>query len=156
MKKTIIWCIGNPLMRDDGVGPALFTILLNSLPQNMEVVNCETTPENWIAKLRNDPPETLVVVDAADMGLSGGTIRRIKLPEMSNISFSNHGIPLSLLLEPFCSSMEIIVLGVQPKERGFGMELSPEATVAIAALAKILARGQLDEITLYQANRSPR
>ena len=114
MKKTAVWCVGNALMRDDGVGPALYSELASSPVEHLEAVNCETTPENWIARLRQSPPEVLLIADAADMGLPGGTIRKMSLDDTGNISFSSHGIPLSLILEPFRKEIEIAVIASSP------------------------------------------
>lgn len=156
MKKTAVWCVGNPLMRDDGVGPALYSELASAPVEHLEAVNCETTPENWVARLRQSPPEVLLVADAADMGLPGGAIRKMSLAHTGNISFSSHGIPLSLLLEPFRKEIEVTVIAVQPLERGFGEELSPAAAEAVSLLAQILRSGRIDELEPYQEKRSPR
>jgi len=156
MKKTVVWCMGNALMRDDGVGPALFSEMSSVPMEHLEAVNCETTPENWIARLRQSPPEVLLVADAADMGLPGGAIRKMSLADTGNISFSSHGIPLSLLLEPFRKDMEITVIAVQPLERGFGEDLSATAAEAVRRLAQILRSGRFEELECYQEKRSPR
>lgn len=156
MKKIVVWCVGNPLMRDDGVGPALFSELSSEPMEHLEPIDCETTPENWIARLRQSPPEVLLVADAADMGLPGGSIRKMSLADTGNISFSSHGMPLSLLLKPFRNKIEIAVIAVQPLERGFGEELSPSAAQAVSRLARILRSGRFDELEPYQEKRSPR
>ena len=156
MKKTAVWCVGNALMRDDGVGPALYSELASAPVEHLEAVNCETTPENWIARLRQSPPEVLLIADAADMGLPGGTIRKMSLDDTGNISFSSHGIPLSLILEPFRKEIEIAVIAVQPLERGFGEELSAAAAEAVRRLSQILRSGRFDELESYQEKRSPR
>jgi hydrogenase 3 maturation protease len=156
MKKIVVWCVGNPLMRDDGVGPALFSELASEPMEHLEPVDCETTPENWIARLRQSPPEVLLIADAADMGLPGGTIRKMSLDDTGNISFSSHGIPLSLILEPFRKEIEIAVIAVQPLERGFGEELSPAAAEAVRRLSQILRSGRFEELECYQEKRSPR
>ena len=156
MKKIVVWCVGNPLMRDDGVGPALFSELASEPMEHLEPVDCETTPENWIARLRQSPPEVLLVADAADMGLPGGSIRKMSLADTGNISFSSHGMPLSLLLKPFRNKIEIAVIAVQPLERGFGEELSPSAAQAVSRLARILRSDRFDELEPYQEKRSPR
>lgn len=155
MKKTAVWCVGNALMRDDGVGPALYSELASSPVEHLEAVNCETTPENWIARLRQSPPEVLLIADAADMGLPGGTIRKMSLDDTGNISFSSHGIPLSLILEPFRKEIEIAVIAVQPLERGFGEELSRcgrgcQATFANPSERQVRGAGMLPGETVAQ------
>ena len=156
MNKTILWCIGSPILLDDGAGPALFSELEAFPAEGVVPVNCETTPENWIAPLSKNPPLVLMVADAADMGLPGGSVRRMNLEDTGGVTFSSHGIPLSLLLEPFRDTMEIIVIGIQPARRGFGDRLSPEAADAVKRVAGVLRSGRTEELERYQENLSPR
>ncbi len=160
MKQTIVWCIGNPLLQDDGAGPALFSLLERSPSEKLHAVNCETTPENFLAPLRRsmqqrtegDPPLLLLIADAADMRLSGGSIRRMKLSDSENLSFSSHGVALSLLLAPLLSGLEVVILGIQPEFRGFGDSLSPEVSEAVEHLAELLREDRWIELSPYQEN----
>jgi len=156
MNKTILWCIGSPILLDDGAGPALFSELEAFPAEGVVPVNCETTPENWIAPLSKNPPQVLMVADAADMGLPGGSIRRMSLEDTGGITFSSHGIPLSLLLEPLKKSVEIMIIGIQPEGRGFGEGLSPEVSRAVQSVAQAIRKGRAGELERYQENRSPR
>ena len=156
MNKTILWCIGSPILLDDGAGPALFSELEAFPAEGVVPVNCETTPENWIAPLSKNPPQVLMVADAADMGLPGGSVRRMSLEDTGGITFSSHGIPLSLLLEPLKKSVEIEVIGIQPEKRGFGEGLSPEVSRAVQSVAQAIRKGRAGELERYQENRSPR
>jgi len=156
VNKTILWCIGSPILLDDGAGPALFSELEAFPAEGVVPVNCETTPENWIAPLSKNPPQVLMVADAADMGLPGGSVRRMNLEDTGGITFSSHGIPLSVLLEPFKNSVEIRVIGIQPERRGFGEGLSPEVSRAVQSVAQAIREGRTGELERYQENRSPR
>jgi hydrogenase 3 maturation protease len=156
VNKTILWCIGSPILLDDGAGPALFSELEAFPAEGVVPVNCETTPENWIAPLSKNPPQVLMVADAADMGLPGGSVRRMSLEDTGGITFSSHGIPLSLLLEPLKKSVEIEVIGIQPEKRGFGEGLSPEVSRAVQSVAQAIREGRTGELERYQENRSPR
>ena len=156
MNKTILWCIGSPILLDDGAGPALFSELEAFPAEGVVPVNCETTPENWIAPLSKNPPLVLMVADAADMGLPGGSVRRMNLEDTGGITFSSHGIPLSVLLEPFKNSVEIRVIGIQPERRGFGEGLSPEVSRAVQSVAQAIREGRTGELERYQENLSPR
>ena len=156
MNKTILWCIGSPILLDDGAGPALFSELEAFPAEGVVPVNCETTPENWTAPLRKNPPLVLMVADAADMGLPGGSVRRMNLEDTGGITFSSHGIPLSVLLEPFKNSVEIRVIGIQPERRGFGEGLSPEVSRAVQSVAQAIREGRTGELERYQENLSPR
>ena len=156
MKRIIIWCVGNPLLSDDGAGPALYSVLQGTLPPHIEPVNCETTPENWISPLIKNPPSLLIIADGADMNLPDGALRRMTLPDRENLSFGTHGIPLSLLLAPLSGSFDILATAVQPKIRGFGTDLSPEVEDAVSRLALLLRKERWMDLEPYQENLSPR
>ena len=156
MKRIVIWCVGNPLLSDDGAGPALYSLLKGTLPAQIELVNCETTPENWISPLRKNPPSLLIIADGADMNLPYGALRRMTLPDRENLSFGTHGIPLSLLLAPLSGSFDILATAVQPKIRGIGTDLSPEVEDAVSRLALLLREERWMDLEPYQENLSPR
>jgi hydrogenase 3 maturation protease len=164
MNRTILWCIGNSLLRDDGAGPALYSLLQRNPPEGLLVVNCETTPENFLSPLRrlvrqrrkDSPPILLLVADAAEMGLPGGAVRRMNLSDSENLSFSSHGIPLSLLLAPLLPRLEVVIFGIQPAFRGFGDFLSPEVAKSVEHLAELLRGSRWNELPPYQENWSPR
>ncbi len=156
MKQIVLWCVGNPLLSDDGAGPALYSLLKETLPSHMEPVNCETTPENWISPLKKNPPSLLIIADGADMGLPAGSLRRMTLPERENLSFGTHGIPLSLLLAPLSGSFGVLAAAIQPKNREFGTELSQEVREAVSRLAFLLREERWMDLEPYQENRSPR
>ena len=156
MKTKEIWCIGNPLLKDDGAGPALFALLHGTLPGDVALVDCGTVPENYLSRLKRNPPSVLVIADTADMGLPGGSIRRMTLSQAGGVSFGTHGIPLSILLEPFLPFMDIIVIGIQPQTRGFGEGVSPRVHASLGLLADLLREGKWDSIDPYQEKRSPR
>ena len=156
MKRIVLWCVGNPLLSDDGAGPALYSLLQGTLPAHIEPVNCETTPENWISPLIKNPPSLLIIADGADMDLPPGSLRRMTLPERENLSFGTHGIPLSLLLAPLSGSFDILAAAIQPKNRGFGTDLSPEVREAVSRLALLLRQKRWMDLEPYQENRSPR
>ncbi len=143
-------------MADDGAGPALFRALSDEPAHHILPVNCETTPENYLGPLVKDPPGRLIVVDAAEMGLPPGSVRRVDLAGSGSVSFSSHGIPLHLLLEPLKGRTEIIVIGIQPAARGIGEELSPEVSEAVKRVAHALRQGEEYGIEGYQENLSPR
>ena len=135
-----IWCIGNVLLGDDAVGCKVAELLLEK--KVCGVLDCGTTPENHIAALRERPPEALLIVDAADMGLPPGELRRLTLEELDAAAVTSHGVPLSLLLSPFADAFEIAVLGIQPATMQLGAPLSEAAEKAAHRVADLIALGE--------------
>jgi hydrogenase 3 maturation protease len=79
-------------------------------------VNCETTPENYTGVVKQKNPSEVFIIDAVDMGLSPGEIRRVPKERISQMHISTHGIPLSVLITYLQQYVtKIILIGVQPK-----------------------------------------
>ena len=139
-----IWGIGNALLGDDAVGCRVAELLGERGVRG--VVDCGTTPENHTSALRKNPPRVLLIVDAADMGLSPGECRKLSLGEMDSVMESSHGIPLSFLLADFADSIEITALGIQPSTLRLGAPLSEAVEKAAHRVADLIAQGQWRDI----------
>lgn len=152
---VVLWGIGNPLNSDDAAGPVLADRIKAKAPEWLNVFNCETVPENYLAPLGRISPETLIIVDAADMGIDPGEIRRMTLKDFSNVSFSTHGLPLDIMLEGY--NPAVIIIGIQPSSRDLSMELSPPVMNALDRLEElILSRKWATIPDIHQEKRSPR
>ena len=110
------------MLGDDAVGPIVAT--------QSGGIDCGTTPENFTRLLRVNKPDTLVIIDAADMGLKPGAVRALHFNELNAAFVTSHGIPLSVILEQFSKSINIIFIGIQPKQTNPGEPLSPEVKAA--------------------------
>ena len=108
-------CIGNRDGGDDGIGPYVADTLKIDSP-DVTVLDCGITPENYTAVVKRHKPKTLVLIDAADMGLAAGDIRIIPKEKLGSMHISTHGIPLSVLITYLEQEADhIIVIGIQPK-----------------------------------------
>ena len=85
------------------------------------LVEGDQTPENELGYLRRLQPKRIVMIDAADMGLSAGEIRLIKAEDVStSFLFTTHSMPITYLLgqlEAACD--ELVFIGVQPAQTEF-------------------------------------
>jgi hydrogenase 3 maturation protease len=101
--------------------------------------------ENVLGLVEKEKPEKLVIVDAAEMGLPPGTIRRLPLGKGAEMLGSTHGLPLSFLLS-LVHVPEVVLIGIQPKEYGLGEGLSPEVQAAVDSLTRLLRENREHEI----------
>jgi hydrogenase 3 maturation protease len=147
--ELLIWCAGNVLLGDDAAGCTVAELLRAAGKKG--VVDCGTTPENHVATLRGNPPVVLLIVDAADMGLRAGEIRLLPLEKMEAVADSSHGIPLSLLLEPFMTVMEIVALGIQPASLRPGAPLSGAVDEAVRRVADLILTDRWRETEILGA-----
>ncbi|MBP8672852.1 MAG: hydrogenase maturation protease [Synergistales bacterium] len=152
-----LWGLGNRLRGDDGVGVYIAESLIPIAPPRMRVVVCETVPENYTPWLLRDRPKELVVVDAANMGLKAGSVRRLALDELAEAVFETHGITLPLILEPHLEWLAVTAIGIQPEQLSLSLDLSPAVHRAASAVISIILNGTWQKIPhLHQRKRSPK
>jgi len=141
---NILIGIGNTLKGDDGIG---CWIAKKFKEKNWVTFDCGTAPENFASVIRKNKPETLVIVDAADMGVNAGGLRVVPEEKIENIGLSTHTIPLSFLINYLKDAAEkIIFIGVQPKTIRNSDEISKELRKSAKQLMKILREENFDEI----------
>jgi len=95
-----------------------------------EVVAGGQSAENALGIVRRLAPDLLVVVDAAEMGLPSGSVRRLPVDQSARMVGSTHALPLPFLLSMVRDRVgEIILIGIQPGDRsvGEGLTLAVEA-----------------------------
>lgn len=158
MSGTVILGIGNQLAGDDGAG-IYFAELLNlkrqraSVPLSPEVtvICAATAPEGYASVVRRYQPDLLMLVDAADMGLSPGALRVITPERISAVSFSTHHMPLSMFISyvrEFCGA--VMLVGVQPEYTEMGRPLSQAVRKSIKGLVATILEGRIAEIPLLE------
>ena len=135
--KVSIVGIGNIIRGDDGLGPKLIEIL-KGRSIKADLFDCGTAPENYIFPILSTSCDTVILVDAADMGIAPGGIRIFSLDEISYVSFSTHNPSPRLftdLLKTGKDDMNIFVISVQPKTTTLGAPLSEEVLGSLEILA---------------------
>lgn len=135
--------IGNLLLRDEGVGVHVVRILEGmSLPEGVEVAEGGTLGFDLLGYFEG--VEKLVVVDALKGGGEPGSIYRVK-PEHLKASKDR---PLSLHQLGFLEvwemarllgfEPEVVIIGVEPKDLSWGMELSPEVKSKLQKVVEVV------------------
>lgn len=136
--------VGNPLMRDDGIGPRVVELLRAgyTFPEHVEVVDAGTMSFMILDLLRGI--DRLIVVDAVkETGHPAGTVMVMTPEEIApnQVAHSLHDIALIDVLQAadlMGSTPETVAIGVQIDTiEQWVLELSPdvEAAVPIAAAA---------------------
>jgi hydrogenase maturation protease len=134
MKPILVICLGNPLMRDEGVGIRLASQLQIHLADNpdIEVMDLGTGGLSVMHAIKGR--KKVVFVDCAIMGQSPGSIRRFTPQQVSStktrMRYSLHEGDLLNTLELSRSMGEcpedIVIFGIEPKEICNGEGLSSE------------------------------
>lgn len=136
--RVAIVAIGNILRGDDGLGPKLIEILRTKEIGGAGLFDCGTAPENYIFPILATSCDTVILIDAADLGLEPGSSRVFELDEIKNVSFSTHNPSPRLftdLLRTGKENLNIFVVSVQPGSTKLGEGLSEEVLKGLDTLA---------------------
>ena len=136
--RVLILGVGNPLRGDDGAGPYLIAQLKGRV--NAALLDCEEVPENFLGQIVDYRPDSVLIIDAVDLGMTPGAVALLEEEELEGRGLSTHHAPLQLLIK--CIKAEtgsnVLVLGIQPKSTEFGCPISSEVKDTIGLLQSIL------------------
>jgi hydrogenase 3 maturation protease len=143
MSGGLVLTVGNTLMGDDGAGPLLAQMLEASPIAGWTVVDGGATPENVTHIVRAEAPQRILLVDAADMQLPPGAVRRINEADVAKQFLINtHAIPLDFLIASLRETVpQVTFVGIQPAVVSFFADVTPVVTAAVEGLYRSLANG---------------
>lgn len=140
--------VGAELNGDDAVGMLVAQQLrkIAGERQNVLILEGGTLPENTIGALRQFSPETVILIDAANLMAVPGTVEWVDWHQIRGGSFSTHSMPLSILCDYIEKEIgcKTQVLGIQPESIEFGQPISQEclrsANQVVMEFSKLLGR----------------
>lgn len=136
--------IGNVLNGDDGVG---VYIARHFDSEGWISLDCGTVPENFTGLVRQNTPDLLALVDAADMDLAPGEYRIIPTDLIEEVGTGTHALPLSHFIN-FVSpdAGEVLIVGIQPGSLGMGDRLSERVRRSAWEIIGIFQEGRWKSI----------
>ena len=126
--------VGNRQKGDDGAGPAVVDRLAGKIP--VPCIDAGVSPENFLERIAREKPETVVFLDAADLGEAPGSIRVLGTAALSG-GLSTHALSLDMAaqyLEARCGAKTALI-AIQPA----GVDLDAPLSDAVAASVTELA-----------------
>ncbi len=138
---TCLVGVGNPLRRDDGVGPWIVGALAESAAgTTLTLVDAQDVPENFVPSIARGEAGNVVFVDAAAAAGEPGTVVFGPLADFAEAGgYSTHKMALALsgkFLE--AAGKRAFLLGVVPADLDFGEGLTAEVGRAAATLRDFL------------------
>lgn len=135
VKKLAVLGAGSVLKADDAAGMRVIEKLQAELRpfSNIGLYPGETAPENYSGKIIEFYPTHLLVVDAADLGLSPGSIADIDPNDVGGPMFCSHMLPLKVMVDYIKSETgaKVTLLGIQHKNLGIDCEMTNEVEQAV-------------------------
>ena len=142
---TLIMGIGNTIMSDDGIGPAVIAALkqARTLPEDIRLLDGGTLGLDLLPHLEG--VQRLIIVDAVEIGQSAGTCVRLagnEVPVALEHKLSPHQMGMKDLLA-VASLMEqmpeeVVLIGVQPASLEMDTALTPSVAAALPTLVSMV------------------
>lgn len=140
---TCLVGVGNPLRRDDGVGPWIISAVKAAVPPaGLRVIDAQDVPENFVHVIAREACRNVVFIDAVFAPGPAGTFVLGPLADFSEAeSFSTHKLALSFsgkFLE--AAGKKVFLLGIVPADLGFGDGMTAEVERAAVTLRDLILR----------------
>jgi len=122
--KVVIVGVGNTLKRDDGFGPALIELL--KAKTDAVCIDAGSAPENYVGKIAKIKPDTILIADAAELGLAPGEYKLLGKEDILKSGFTTHDISPHMFMDFLEkeTKADIYMLGLQPEDVSFGEGMS--------------------------------
>jgi len=143
--RVVIIGVGNLLLKDEGIGiHAVKALQEINLPEDVKIIDGGTAPDLIAYTKAGDK---LIIIDAAKAGGKPGTIYRFRPQDLAAengnlVSAHELGVEQNLKLMTLMRNepSEIVIIGVEPKEIGWGTELSPELQPVIPEIVEVVLK----------------
>lgn len=142
-KPITILGLGNLLLKDDGIGPRIIDELQKvGLPNGINAVTGGGSFYQYWEILEGS--QQVIVVDALKGGDHPGTVYLLRpnefVRENESVIFRHEYDFLTILdlMDSVGVSPEVIIVGVEPKEITYSLDLSPEIEKQIPAIIKLI------------------
>jgi len=143
--KIAVVGVGNLLLKDEGVGVHVIHTLQKSrkLPSHVQLIDAGTATFDILHIIED--VDKLIVIDAVKGGGEPGTIYRFSPDDVefgNLVTISLHELDLSntLAMAELIGQkpQSIVIIGIEPKEIAFGLELSPQIEEKIGRIIELI------------------
>ncbi len=130
--------IGNPLRADDAAGCLVARSLRPAA--GLEAIEVEEVPESHLGAVSASRPDTILFVDAVDLGAAPGSLALLETRDLARFAPTTHHVPLDLLAHWLAreTGAEVLLLAVQPRRMDLGAPVSPEVAEGVRLAAATL------------------
>ncbi len=136
--------IGNILLRDEGVGVRVIEAMQRmKVPSNLELVDGGTAGLDLLDVVADR--RKVIVIDAVQADSEPGTVLRFGTDDLTPqgvaaISLHQVGLLETLMVAKHlgCAPRQVVIFGIEPKEMGYGLELSAEVATVVPKVIELV------------------
>jgi hydrogenase maturation protease len=141
---VLVLGVGNILLRDEGVGVRVVEAMQQmDLPPGVELVDGATAGFDLLDVLADR--QKVIVIDAIDGDFKPGTVLRFSAEEATPQAHAGVSLHEVGILEALAATRllgiapaEVTVLGVKPKDDGYGLELSAQVGALVPRIIDLV------------------
>ncbi|MFW9917688.1 MAG: hydrogenase 3 maturation endopeptidase HyCI [Candidatus Thorarchaeota archaeon] len=141
--KLALFCVGNDLRGDDGVGSLLAKRLKEKIGEKTIILDVGSVPQNFLGLISKEKISHCLLIDAVEFHAEAGTVGFFDPSDLKEyqVTFSTHFIPMNVFIDYWIEETGAIfrILGVQPKTLDFGAPLSTEVAKAAENIIDLLS-----------------
>ncbi len=145
LPRIVVIGVGNLLQKDEGVGiHAIQALEKLNLPPDVKLVDGGTSPDIIAYTRANDK---MIIIDCAKAGGQAGAIYRFRPEDLmvgkgTLTSAHEMGVPENLNLMSLTGNKpkETVIIGIEPAEIDWGMELSAALQEKLPELVKVVLK----------------
>lgn len=139
---VVVVGIGNPLRGDDAAGSCVAQRLTRASARASIIVDAQEVPESYLGRIVAARPDTVILVDAVDIGGRPGDSAIIESDQIERYDPTTHRVPLGLVMRYLrCETgADTFLIGIQPSRVAFGLPMSREVEESVVLLAGLLER----------------
>ena len=154
---TVIVGTGSRLRGDDSAGPYVIDLLKERMDQEgcpesirLSLIDADVMPENFTKPVRESGADICLFIDAVDMGMEPGTIRRVPMELIDATIPCSHSLPMSYVMGYVGEKVHTVeLIGIQISVAGLFQEMSDPVKDACVGLADSIWEGKALGIPLY-------
>lgn len=160
---TVILGVGSRMRGDDAVGPHVIDLLKQRMddegcPEGIKIslIDADVMPENFTKPVRESGAKKCILIDAVDIKLDPGRIRKIPKERIDATIPCSHSLPLSYLMNYIGEKIdEVELIGIQIGTTGLYQPMTEKVLEGAEELAEIIWKGDLDSIKDYDPGEDP-
>jgi len=135
---VVVMGMGNPCRGDDGAGSRVAQRIFTG--GGVHVIDAQEVPENFLHQIVRHRPDTILLIDAVEMGSPPGSVALLGKNETTGFWPSTHRVPMSLVVKYLEqeTQAQIFLVAIQPSQTDFMQPMSAGVAGIIDGLADVL------------------
>ena len=140
--RVVVVGVGDARRGDDGVGPLVVRLLAEAGVEN--VIDAGVSPEIETWRIRELAPDSVLFVDAVDLGRTAGDVALLRPGDLRAEGFDTHRAPLRLTMEYIEAEIGAgcRLLAVQPRDVRQGARMCPEVAGSAEQLVSLITEAR--------------